>query len=151
MKVAPHKSSTGMDANIWVVLIYVITLILGWVNWICYVAWVFPLVFLLTEKQSEFVKFHAIQAMALYIVNAAVCILFSVLAAIVATSALFNPFGALGMVGGIVTISVIWTILRIIVMVGAILALIKAFQYEEYRIPVIGPLADKLREMIVKK
>lgn len=151
MKVSPHKSSVGLDANIWALLVYIITIALGWIPYVSFVAWLFPMIIFMTEKESDFVKFHAAQSMAIYIVNAALSILFTIIIAAVGASAIFSPMSAFGAVGGIVAASAIWTILRVLLMVVTILAMIKAYQYEAYKIPVVGTLTDKLYGALNKK
>lgn len=144
MKIEPHKSSIGMDANLWAMLVYIITIILGWIPVVQYVAWVFPLVIYLTEKDSDFVKFHAMQALAIYIINAIISIIFAIIGAAIAATAVLNSFNILGAAGGVIALSAVSVIIGILIMVFAIIALIKAYQYEEYKIPVIGAFADKL-------
>lgn len=144
MKIEPHKSSIGMDANLWAMLVYIITIILGWIPVVQYVAWVFPLVIYLTEKDSDFVKFHAMQALAIYIINAIISIIFAIIGAAIAATAVLNSFNILGAAGGVIALSAVSVIIGILIMVFAIIALIKAYQYEEYKIPVIGTFADKL-------
>ncbi len=148
MKIQPHKSSIGMDANVWAMLVYIITIILGWIPYVNFAAWVFPLVIYMTEKESDFVRFHAVQAVAVYIINAIVSILFTIITAAVAASMVWNPFGAFGAAGGIVAVNAISGIIHVLIMVFTILALAKAYQYEEYRIPVIGGFADKLAAIV---
>ena len=43
MKTENHKSSTGMDANVFAMLVYIISIILGWIPYVYYAAWVFPM------------------------------------------------------------------------------------------------------------
>jgi len=152
MKVQPHRSSIGMDANIWAMLIYIITVILSWIPVVQYIAWLFPLAIYLVEKSSGFIRFHAIQAVAIYAVGAIVFIILNIISAIIAASLVFsaatNPLGIFGAgygaLGGVVAVSVIGGVINLLLMILAILALIQAYQYEEYKVPVLGSLADKL-------
>ncbi len=153
MKIEPHKSSTGMDANMWAMLIYVICIILGWIPYVNYVAWIFPLVIFMTEKDSEFVKFHSMQALALYIINAIASIIFAIISFAVTIStlgSLISPIGFVGAVGGamgLAAVAAIGAVVTVLFMVFAIIAAIKAYQYEQYSIPLAGSLAHKLRSM----
>ncbi len=153
MKVEPHKSSTGMDANLWAMLVYIITIILGWIPYLQYVAWLFPLIIYLTEKDSAFVKFHATQALAVYVINAIISIILGIIGFAVAMSwavtaaTSLNWGGALGGTVALGVFSVIGVIITLILMIFSIIALIKAYQYEEYRIPIAGGLAEKFRSM----
>lgn len=149
MKTESHKSSTGMDANVFAMLVYIISIILGWIPYVYYAAWVFPmLVILVIEKDSIFVKRHAAQAMALYIVVAALHIIFDIISAAIVISLYSNPFSFFGAAGGALAISVISGIIGVLIMVAAIFGAVKAYQYEDYSIPLIGGFGDKLAEKL---
>lgn len=95
------KSSTGLEDNIAALLSYVLT-------------WITGLIFFLIEKDSKFVKFHAMQSIITFV---AVFILSWI------------PF--LNILVGILAL-VLW-----------ILLMIKAYQGEKFKLPVIGDLAEK--------
>jgi uncharacterized membrane protein len=141
MKVNPHKSSLGMDANTLALLCYVAAFVLSWIPIIKYIAWAAPLVFFFVEKQSPFVKFHAMQAFMLEAVNWVFAVIFGIIVAAVAS----NPYSYLtgrgwGAVG---LFTILGVIIGILLTIFAIIALVKAQGYYEYKIPVIGNLADK--------
>ena len=140
MKVNPHKSSLGMDANIMAMLCYIAAFVLSWIPYIQYVAWAAPLVIFLLEKQSPFVKFHALQALLLEAVSWVFTVIFAIISAII-----FNPFALLSGVGwgaaGLIT--ALSAIIGILLTIAAIFALIKAYGYFEFKLPVLGDLADK--------
>ena len=122
------KSSTGLDENIAALLSY----IFGWVG---------GLVFFLIEKESRFVRFHAMQSILLSAVAIVVGIvrwfLWFVLAfgASLASETLgFIVSAALGLL-----IFLFWLGLFI----GVILCLVKAFQHQYFKLPVIGNFAEK--------
>jgi len=95
------KSSTGLDENV--------------AGLLCYIAgWVSGLVFFLIEKDSKFVKFHAMQSIITFV---AVVIL------------AFIPI--INWVIGVLAL-VLWIVL-----------MIKAYQGEKFKLPVIGDLAEK--------
>ena len=104
-----EKSSTGLEANVAGLLCYV----LGWVS---------GLVFVLIERESKFVRFHAIQS---------ICV-FGVLtiASIV--------FGWIPVLGGVLVglISVLSIALWVILMV-------KAYQGTTFKLPWAGDFAEK--------
>ena len=103
------KSSTGMEENVAALLSYVL--------W-----WITGLIFFLIEKESKFVKFHAMQSI---ITFGALMIL-----AIILT---WIPFigSVLGMIIWILEI-VLWIVL-----------MIKAYQGVKFKLPVVGDLAEK--------
>jgi uncharacterized membrane protein len=100
------KSSTGLEENIAALLSYV----LGWVT---------GLIFFLVEKDSKFVKFHAMQSMIVFIPLMILSWIFS---------------RVLWFIGGIFGLAslILWIIL-----------MIKAYQGEKFKLPYIGDLAEK--------
>jgi len=122
------KSSTGLDENIAALLSYVF----GWVS---------GLIFFLIEKDSRLVRFHAMQSL-----------LFNVLAAVIAIAlwiVLFVVFmiaaqisGTLATLLSLVSI-LVWGVFLLGILAGFILCLVKAFQSQYFKLPVIGNFAEK--------
>jgi uncharacterized membrane protein len=103
------KSSTGLDDNVAGLLSY----LFGWIT---------GLIFLLVEKDSKFVRFHAIQSIVVFGTITVASILFR-----------FIPF-------------IRWFLqiaLSILALVLWIILMIKAYQGEKYRLPWAGDIADK--------
>lgn len=109
------KTALGLDENIEGLLCYV----LGWVT---------GLIFLLVEKDNKFVKFHAIQSIALSIAFFVVMFALFFLALIPYAGAVFGILSSLVSLGMLI----VWVIL-----------LVKAAQGERFKLPVIGDMADK--------
>ncbi len=103
------KSSTGMEENVAALLSYV----LGWVT---------GLIFFLIEKDSKFVKFHAMQSI---ITFGAINILVIIL----------GPIPFLGW-------AIAW-VLWVLAIVLWIVLMVKAYQGAKFKLPVIGELAEK--------
>ena len=103
--VTTEKSSTGLDANVAAMLSYVCGVITG-------------LIFFLIEKQSPYVRFHAMQSMLLSVA-------FFVLSIV---------SGWLPVLGLIVTLAglVLWIVL-----------MVKAYHGERWKLPMIGDLAER--------
>lgn len=103
------KSSTGLDENVAGVLCYVLI-------------WVTGLVFFLIEKDSKFVRFHAMQS-------------------IIVFGALFVVSIVIGWIPiiGFVISSLIW----LLALVLWIILMIKAYQGEKFKLPWAGDLAEK--------
>ncbi|MGI6169291.1 MAG: DUF4870 domain-containing protein [Christensenellales bacterium] len=141
--IGEHKSSLGnIDANILALLCYIVTAILGFIPVIKYVAWLAPLIIFLIEKKSSFVKYHAMQAFLLNLVGLIIgLILGLIFSAIFAAALIANPYGFLGAAG---VVSVISLIVSIVILIFSILAMIGAYKYQEYQIPLLGPLAHKI-------
>jgi len=102
------KSSTGLDENIAGLLTYA----LGWLTGI---------IFLVIEKDSKFVKFHAWQSI----------ITFGGLMVITIV------------VGFIPVIRIFSGILSLVSLVCWVLLIYKAYQGEMFKLPVIGDMAEK--------
>jgi len=122
------KSSTGLDENIAALLSY----IFGWVS---------GLIFFLIEKDSRLVRFHAMQSILLNV------------AAIVIGVALWIVWGVLAIVVGQISgalaslISILLGLLIFVFYIAALLAvilcLVKAYQKQYFKLPVIGNFAEK--------
>ena len=122
------KSSTGLDENVAAVLSYVFN-------------WVSGLVFFLIEKESRLVRFHAMQSLilavvffvgmiALYIVWAILAIITSQISGLLAT--------LVGIVVGLLIF-----VFFIAAVIGWILGMVKAYQGQFFKLPVIGNFAEK--------
>jgi len=104
-----EKSSTGLEANVAGLLCYV-----GW--------WVSGLVFILIEKESKFVRFHAIQSIYVFgVLTIAMIVLRWI-------PVLGDVLAGLIWVLGVV----LWIIL-----------MIKAYQGAMFKLPLAGDLAEK--------
>jgi uncharacterized membrane protein len=143
MKVNPHRSSLGMDANTMALLCYLAAFILSWIPVIKYIAWAAPLVIFYMEKESPFVKFHAMQAFILEAVNWAFAVVLGIIITASARSYVYSFYGTTRSGGAFVFFSALLIIISIIITIFAIIAMVKAQGYFEYKIPVIGNLADK--------
>lgn len=122
------KSSTGLDENIAALLSY----IFGWIS---------GLIFFLIEKDSRLVRFHAMQSILFNV-------LFGVLA-FVLWIVLFILFMILSQVSDALTAIVgilsmlLWLLLIVGVLIGWVLCLVKAFQGQYFKLPIIGNFAEK--------
>ena len=122
------KSSTGLDENIAALLSYVF----GWIS---------GLIFYLMEKDSRLVRFHAMQSILL---NVAALIIGFVLwflwvFGVVIFASVSDILGTLvGLVLGLL-LFVFW----IGMLVAFVMCLIKAYQKQYFKLPVIGNFAEK--------
>lgn len=108
-----EKSSTGLDANLAGALSYL---------------FVPAIVFLAIEKESQFVRFHAFQGLFLGLASIAATILLNILWFV----PLFGWF-----------VLPLYPLVGLIIFIAAVIALIKAFQGERFKLPVIGDLAEQ--------
>ena len=122
------KSSTGLDENIAALLSYVF----GWVS---------GLVFFLIEKDSRLVRFHAMQSLLFNVLIGVVItvlwILFAVLFLIVSqvSDVLSGLFG--------IVATLVWVVISIGILIAWIMCLIKAYNRQYYKLPIIGNFAEK--------
>lgn len=115
------KSSLNMDPKVAALLSYV----LGWLTGI---------IFYVIEKENRFVRFHALQSIFVFggftVLYIALSILWSILA-----------FAHLGFVGLLV-----WPVYGLLWLVSLILwivLMIKAYQGQWFKLPVVGDMAEK--------
>ena len=122
------KSSTGLDENIAALLAYVAT-------------WVSGLIFFLIEKDSRLVRFHAMQSILLSVAATVIGLLlwFLWVFGFLLFASISEVLGSLvGLVLGLL-IFVFW----VAFVIALIMCLIKAYQKQYFKLPVIGNFAEK--------
>jgi uncharacterized membrane protein len=122
------KSSTGLDENIAALLSYVF----GWLS---------GLIFFLIEKDSRLVRFHAMQSLLLNISLAVIAVVLWVVWLV-----MFFIGGAIGdLVGTLFGLigTLLWVVFWIAILVAWIICLVKAFQGQYFKLPIIGNFAEK--------
>ncbi|HEY0762400.1 MAG TPA: DUF4870 domain-containing protein [Pyrinomonadaceae bacterium] len=125
------KSSTGLDENIAALLSYVF----GWVS---------GLIFFLIEKDSRLVRFHAMQSLLLQVVFVVLAIVIWVIVFVLVIIA-SQVSGLLSTLVSIVA-TLIWIVLILGIVVAWIMCLIKAYQSQYFKLPVIGNFAEKFSQ-----
>ncbi|HEV2905672.1 MAG TPA: DUF4870 domain-containing protein [Pyrinomonadaceae bacterium] len=124
------KTSLGLDSNVGAMLCYI-------ANFLCCLGVILSIVFLVTEKENRFVKFHALQALFLVAAQIVVGIIVSILGLL-----LDFAFDAAGL--GILSFFVILGLRLILLLIFVIIWLvagIKAYGGQWYKLPFIGDLA----------
>lgn len=122
------KSSTGLDENIAALLSYVLHFISG-------------LIFFFIEKDSRLVRFHAMQAIilgGLFFVGSFV-LGFAYFVIVVVVSQISGMLGTL--VGLLVGLLIF--VFYAAIFVGWIMGMVKAFQGQYFKLPVLGNFAEK--------
>ena len=122
------KTSLGLDSNLGAMFCYI-------ANILCCLGVILSIVFLITEKENRFVKFHALQSLFLFAV-------YAVLAIVVEIIGLVLNIAIGGLLSGLVTWG-LWCIVTLIVVIFWILAGIKAYGGQWYKLPGIGDVAFK--------
>ncbi|NJE10289.1 DUF4870 domain-containing protein [Thermococcus sp. MAR1] len=105
----PKKTSLGMEENVEGLLAYV----LGWLTGI---------IFLLLEKESDFVRFHAMQSTITFL----------------GLTILQIVLGFIPIIGTLLG-ALLWVLGLVLWIVG----MLKAYQGERYKFPIVGNLAEE--------
>lgn len=128
------KTALGLDNNIGALICYV-----G--NVVCALGLIYSIIVLVQDKTNKLPRFHAMQSILLSIVPIVVMIVYGILAGIGV---------AIDSAIGVPIFSIIAMILYFVLLLAflgmfvfMILAAIKAYNGEIYKIPVIGNYADK--------
>jgi uncharacterized membrane protein len=113
------KTSMNLEENIAGLLCYVLT-------------WVTGIIFLLMEKENDFVRFHAMQSIVVFL----------------PLTILGWIFGAIGAAlfwrtGGAIIFSAIGWLIWILTLILWIILMLKAYQGEKYKLPVVGDFAEE--------
>ncbi|NLL90053.1 MAG: DUF4870 domain-containing protein [Dehalococcoidales bacterium] len=83
--------------------------------------WVTGLIFFLIEPHNRFVRFHAMQSIIVFGIITLLGIIFS-----------FLPFG-----------NILWPIISILAFILWIILMVKAYQGNYFKLPLVGDLAEK--------
>ncbi|HXI26614.1 MAG TPA: DUF4870 domain-containing protein [Pyrinomonadaceae bacterium] len=126
------KSALGLDGNLAAALGYPVGII--------------AIISLIMEKENRFVKFHALQSILLHVGFIVVAIALWVIGIVlliagIAASAATNS-GALGGIMGML-MGLIWLVVVIAYLGGLIFAAVKSYGGAEFKLPVIGNMAEK--------
>lgn len=112
--------STGIDPKLAGLLCYLFAPLAG-------------IIFYLMEKEDKFIRFHALQSIALAVAGIVISIGLTIIIAVLSAVS-----GGLGCI-----LSLIWPIFGILWIVVVILAMVKAYQGEMYKLPVLGDMVEK--------
>jgi len=124
------KTALGLDANVGAGLCYV-----G--NFVCFLGLIYSIIVLVTDKTTKLTRFHAAQSIVL-----------SVLWLIILIPCYFIAIALAFMNSTIASLLalLLWLVIAVVglgLLVFLIIAAIKAFQGQIYKIPVVGGFADK--------
>jgi len=120
------KSALGLDGNVAAALGYPIGII--------------AIICLVMEKDNRFVKFHALQSILYHVAAAIVFVAIVIVLAIlmIVLSMISSTLAALS--------TLLWLVYMLVVIayiIGLIYTAVKAYNGENYMLPVVGNLADK--------
>ena len=133
---ATPSTGSGLDPKIAAALSYI---------------WIVGLIFFFIEKENRFVRFHAVQSIIFGIASMVIIGVLAVLAVILTFA--FSIGGAVvgGGIGALIHLVVwlIWLIfwlLWLAFLIGLILAAVKAYQGQKYKLPIVGNMAEKIAD-----
>lgn len=115
-KIQGKKTSMGLDENVAGALCYVLGFLTG-------------IVFFVMEKDSKFVKFHAVQSIAVFLPLMVLNWIIS--------SMIFWSYSMMGLFG------IITSIISLVALILWIILILKAYQGEKYKLPIVGDIAEK--------
>lgn len=117
-KIQGKKTSMGLDENVAGALCYVLGFLTG-------------IVFYVMEKDSKFVKFHAVQSIAIFL---PLMVLNWIISSMLYWAFSFSMMGLIGILSSIISLIalILWIIL-----------ILKAYQGEKYKLPIVGDIAEK--------
>ena len=123
------KTSMNLDENVSSALCYVLT-------------WITGIIFYFMEKENKTVRFHAMQSILTFL---PLMILGSIFGWIGAPKWTYGsgPYGIGGFDPGIPALTYLSWIIWIIMLILWILLIIKAYQGEKFKLPVVGDMAEK--------
>jgi uncharacterized membrane protein len=128
---SPGKSALGLDANVVAGLCYV-----G--NLVCYLGLILSIVTVVTDKVNKLARFHAFQSIFLSIFGIVLGVCYSIIGMVGALldNAIGYPIFSL-------LLWIVFIILLLALLIGWIIAAIKGFQGQIFKLPVVGNFADK--------
>ncbi|MEM0202685.1 MAG: DUF4870 domain-containing protein [Archaeoglobaceae archaeon] len=116
-EVKEAKTSLGLKENVEGLLCYLVTFITG-------------IVFLLIEKESRFVRFHAMQSTVTFL---SLFILQWILGFLAITIFILAPFFGL-----------LSLLINLVILILWIVGMVKAYQGEMYKFPIFGDIAENM-------
>ena len=125
------KSALGLDGNLAAALGYPMAII--------------AIISLIMEKENRFVKFHALQSILLHVAFVVVAIAVWIIGVVLfiagaAASAATNSGALGGLVGAL--FGLVWLVVILAYIAGLIFAAVKSYQGVEFKLPVIGKMAE---------
>ena len=125
------KTALGLEPNIGALICYI-----G--NFVCSFGLIYSIIVLVTDKTNKLVRFHAVQSILCSIVGIVLGVIVGIGGAVagIVDAQIGFPILSLG-------VGLIVLVLALVLLVTIVLAAIKAFKGEIYKIPVIGNFADK--------
>lgn len=139
-----HFSSIGnLEAKNIVLIAYGVPILFHFIFGFKFISWLIPLCLYFLEKDSNFVKFHAMQSFLLNVLTAIVTLIANLLTGTVRAVFSFSllkliAFGINGILG------LVFWIIGLILLIAGLLALYQGYHYKFYKLPLIGEMASNM-------
>jgi len=152
IKIDPHKSSLGMDANVAALMVFVAMTVVSWMSYLSWIVWCVPVVFFFLEKESAFVKVVAVQAFIIGVISAAFSILFRIIIWILTPKDIYSAMRYLtGRSWGIWSLfSTISVIISIAISIALVYLAYSAWMYKQVEMPVVSSFEPKATDFLTK-
>ena len=124
------KTALGLDNNVGALICYV-----G--NLICALGLIYSIIVLVTDKTNKLPRFHAMQSILLTVANLVILLP----GYLIAMALLFMNSTITSLLATLLWLGLV--VVGLAIFVFMIIAAVKAFQGEIYRVPVIGKFADQ--------
>ena len=122
------KTALGLDNNVGALLCYIP---------VCGINLIYSIIVLVTDKTNKLPRFHAIQSLLLQ----AVSIIISIPLYFLTFVMLMMNSTITSLIGGL--FGLVFLVFGLAILFFLVMSLVKAFQGQIYKIPVIGGMADK--------
>jgi uncharacterized membrane protein len=120
------KTALGLDTNVGALLCYLP---------VCLISVIYSIIVLVTDKENRFMRFHAFQSLLLTGIYVVIIIGLQIVSAIMVAATNSGVLAA--MVGLIILVAVV-------AFLGAMIyGMIKGYQGEQFKFPVVGDMAEK--------
>ncbi len=120
------KTALGLDTNVGALLCYLP---------VCLISVIYSIIVLVSEKDNRFMRFHAFQSLLLTGIYVVVIIGLQIVSAVMI--GVTNSGALAGLVGLIILVA-------IVAFLGAMIyGMIKGYQGEQFKFPVVGDMAEK--------
>ncbi|HYW73150.1 MAG TPA: hypothetical protein VE961_19135 [Pyrinomonadaceae bacterium] len=126
---SPGKSALGLDANVVAGLCYIP---------VCYINLILSIITVVTDKTNKLARFHAFQSIFLSVGLIVVMVLYfcaGIVGAILDNAIGYPVFS--------LVLTLLSLVLGLAILIAIVIAAIKGFQGQIFKLPVIGNLADK--------
>lgn len=126
------KSALGLDANVVAGLCYV-------ANLVCYLGVILSIIVLVTDKTNKLARFHAAQSLLLIPLSIVLVVVYMIGFGVSAAIDSQLGFPLVTLVVGLIV-----TVVGLGIFVLTIIAAVKGFQGQTYKLPIIGNFADSI-------